>query len=156
AQVTASAGWNGDVARDRLTRKGVVRAGGRARGRSGERAARDDGDDRAQQSSDKRNALHAYSFRSGIGYEGSPAGSYSRVDAKGLLLPSRKVRAAANSRDDTNESSSRFLATGQSCAGRDTVGRVKMVWQSRIAETAAKYGEHAPTAAVCCNACRTC
>jgi hypothetical protein len=25
-----------------------------------------------------------------------------------------------------------------------------------MAETAAKYGEHAPMAAVCCNACRTC
>ena len=33
---------------------------------------------------------------------------------------------------------------------------VKAVWQGRIAETAAKYGEHAPAAAVCCNACRTC
>jgi hypothetical protein len=25
-----------------------------------------------------------------------------------------------------------------------------------MAQTAAKYGEHAPMAAVCCNACRTC
>jgi len=33
---------------------------------------------------------------------------------------------------------------------------VKTVWQGRIAETAAKYGENAPMAAVCCNACRTC
>ena len=33
---------------------------------------------------------------------------------------------------------------------------VKAVWQGRMAQTAAKYGEHAPMAAVCCNACRTC
>jgi hypothetical protein len=25
-----------------------------------------------------------------------------------------------------------------------------------MAQTAAKYGEHAPMATVCCNACRTC
>ena len=25
-----------------------------------------------------------------------------------------------------------------------------------MAQAAAKYGEHAPTATVCCNACRTC
>jgi hypothetical protein len=33
---------------------------------------------------------------------------------------------------------------------------VKIVWQARLTETAARYGEHAPMAAVCCNACRTC
>ena len=33
---------------------------------------------------------------------------------------------------------------------------MKTIWQARVAETAAKYGEHAPTAAVCCNTCRTC
>jgi hypothetical protein len=33
---------------------------------------------------------------------------------------------------------------------------MKAVWQGRMAETAAKYGEHAPMATVCCNACRTC
>jgi hypothetical protein len=33
---------------------------------------------------------------------------------------------------------------------------VKVVWTARVSEVAAKYGEHAPTAAVCCNACRTC
>jgi hypothetical protein len=30
------------------------------------------------------------------------------------------------------------------------------VWQGRVAQTAAKYSEHAPMATVCCNACRTC
>jgi hypothetical protein len=25
-----------------------------------------------------------------------------------------------------------------------------------VSQTAAKYGEHAPAAAICCNACRTC
>lgn len=30
------------------------------------------------------------------------------------------------------------------------------VWQGRIARTATKYGENAPMAAVCCNACRAC
>ena len=30
------------------------------------------------------------------------------------------------------------------------------IWKGRVAQAAGKYGEHAPMAAVCCNACRTC
>ena len=30
------------------------------------------------------------------------------------------------------------------------------MWQGRLTQAAAKYGEHAPAATVCCNACRTC
>jgi len=37
-----------------------------------------------------------------------------------------------------------------------TVRKVKQIWTGRVAQAAAKYGETAPTAAVCCNACRTC
>jgi len=33
---------------------------------------------------------------------------------------------------------------------------MKQIWTGRAAQVAAKYGESAPTAAVCCNACRTC
>jgi hypothetical protein len=33
---------------------------------------------------------------------------------------------------------------------------MKVVLQGRLAQAAGKYGEHAPMAAVCCNACRTC
>jgi hypothetical protein len=33
---------------------------------------------------------------------------------------------------------------------------VKAVWQTRLVDATARYGEHAPMAAVCCNACRTC
>jgi hypothetical protein len=33
---------------------------------------------------------------------------------------------------------------------------VKEIWTGRVAQAAARYGENAPTAAVCCNACRTC
>jgi hypothetical protein len=33
---------------------------------------------------------------------------------------------------------------------------VKQIWASRSAQLAGKYGEHAPMATVCCNACRTC
>jgi hypothetical protein len=33
---------------------------------------------------------------------------------------------------------------------------MKQIWSGRVAQVAARYGEHAPTAAVCCNACRTC
>ena len=33
---------------------------------------------------------------------------------------------------------------------------MKEIWTGRVAQVAAKYGENAPTAAVCCNACRTC
>jgi hypothetical protein len=33
---------------------------------------------------------------------------------------------------------------------------VKTVWQGRAVQIAAKYGEQAPMATVCCNACRTC
>jgi hypothetical protein len=33
---------------------------------------------------------------------------------------------------------------------------VKTIWQGRMIQTAAKYGDQAPMAAVCCNTCRTC
>jgi hypothetical protein len=33
---------------------------------------------------------------------------------------------------------------------------VKEIWTGRVAQVAAKYGESAPAAAVCCNACRAC
>jgi hypothetical protein len=33
---------------------------------------------------------------------------------------------------------------------------VKTIWTGRMAQATAKYGENAPMAAVCCNACRTC
>jgi hypothetical protein len=33
---------------------------------------------------------------------------------------------------------------------------VKQIWTGRVAQATARYGEHAPMAAVCCNACRTC
>jgi homoaconitase/3-isopropylmalate dehydratase large subunit len=33
---------------------------------------------------------------------------------------------------------------------------VKTVWQGRALQVAAKYGEQAPMATTCCNACRTC
>lgn len=38
----------------------------------------------------------------------------------------------------------------------DYTGLVKAVWQGRVVQATSKYGEHAPMAAVCCNACRTC
>jgi hypothetical protein len=33
---------------------------------------------------------------------------------------------------------------------------VHTIWQGRVSQTAAKYSEHAPMAATCCNACRAC
>jgi hypothetical protein len=33
---------------------------------------------------------------------------------------------------------------------------VRTIATGRLAQTAAKYGEHAPMATACCNACRTC
>jgi hypothetical protein len=33
---------------------------------------------------------------------------------------------------------------------------MKAVWQGHMVQATSKYGEHAPMAAVCCNACRTC
>ena len=33
---------------------------------------------------------------------------------------------------------------------------MKQIWTGRAAQAVSKYGEHAPMAAVCCNACRTC
>jgi len=33
---------------------------------------------------------------------------------------------------------------------------VKTVWSGRVTQSVAEYGEHAPMATVCCNACRTC
>jgi hypothetical protein len=33
---------------------------------------------------------------------------------------------------------------------------VKQIWQGRAMQIATRYGEQAPMATVCCNACRTC
>ena len=33
---------------------------------------------------------------------------------------------------------------------------MKQIWQGRMIQVATKYGDQAPMAAVCCNACRTC
>jgi hypothetical protein len=33
---------------------------------------------------------------------------------------------------------------------------MQTVWKGRLTQAAAKYGEMAPAAATCCNACRTC
>ena len=33
---------------------------------------------------------------------------------------------------------------------------MKRIWTGHVAQVAGKYGENAPMAAVCCNACRTC
>ena len=33
---------------------------------------------------------------------------------------------------------------------------MQIVWKARLAQAAVKYGEIAPTATTCCNACRTC
>jgi hypothetical protein len=33
---------------------------------------------------------------------------------------------------------------------------VKQIWQGRAIQLAARYGEQAPMATACCNACRTC
>ena len=36
------------------------------------------------------------------------------------------------------------------------ISHVKAEWQGRMTQSLAKYGEHAPMAATCCNACRAC
>jgi hypothetical protein len=33
---------------------------------------------------------------------------------------------------------------------------MKAAWQGRMTQTLARYGEQAPMATTCCNACRTC
>jgi hypothetical protein len=33
---------------------------------------------------------------------------------------------------------------------------MQTVWRGRLTQAAARYGELAPTATTCCNACRTC
>jgi hypothetical protein len=33
---------------------------------------------------------------------------------------------------------------------------MKTVWNGRVGQAAARYGESAPMAGTCCNACRTC
>jgi hypothetical protein len=33
---------------------------------------------------------------------------------------------------------------------------VKQIWQGRAVQIATRYGDQAPMATVCCNACRTC
>jgi hypothetical protein len=39
---------------------------------------------------------------------------------------------------------------------RASLSGVKVISTGRINQTLAKYGENAPMAATCCNACRTC
>ena len=41
-------------------------------------------------------------------------------------------------------------------ASHSYAASVKTIWTGRMAQAAAKYGEVAPTATACCNACRTC
>jgi hypothetical protein len=33
---------------------------------------------------------------------------------------------------------------------------MKQIWTGRVVQVAGKYGDNVPSAAVCCNACRTC
>jgi hypothetical protein len=33
---------------------------------------------------------------------------------------------------------------------------MQQFWSGRVVQAAARYGDNAPMAAVCCNACRTC
>jgi hypothetical protein len=33
---------------------------------------------------------------------------------------------------------------------------MRTIWRARLVETTSKYGDLAPTATACCNACRTC
>jgi hypothetical protein len=33
---------------------------------------------------------------------------------------------------------------------------MKEIWTGRVVQVAGKYGDNVPSAAVCCNACRTC
>ena len=48
------------------------------------------------------------------------------------------------------------VLTAKCPTGYDYDRGVKAVWQGRVSQAAAKYGEQAPMAATCCNACRTC
>ena len=45
---------------------------------------------------------------------------------------------------------SREKTVGLECAA------VKQIWTGPMAQAVGKYGENAPMATVCCNACRTC
>ena len=42
------------------------------------------------------------------------------------------------------------------CRMRPTIEPVKRIATVQISRAAARYGEHAPMATACCNACRTC
>ena len=33
---------------------------------------------------------------------------------------------------------------------------MRAIWQGRVSQAVASYGEHAPMATACCNTCRTC
>ena len=45
---------------------------------------------------------------------------------------------------------------GRGSAQVSRVDSMNAAWQGRMIQAAGKYGEHAPMAAACCNACRTC
>ncbi len=45
---------------------------------------------------------------------------------------------------------------GRAESSRTYTWNVKQIWTGRVAQAAGKYGENVPTAAACCNVCRTC
>jgi hypothetical protein len=49
----------------------------------------------------------------------------------------------------------RFLAGRAHGAAVYRAG-MRMIWTGRVGSAAARYADHAPAAAVCCNACRAC
>jgi hypothetical protein len=49
-----------------------------------------------------------------------------------------------------------LAASVNPASAETTIRAVKQIWSGGMAQAAGKYGEHAPMAAACCNACRTC
>jgi hypothetical protein len=79
-------------------------------------------------------------------------GSYSFAEAAGTATRRAADRTSAVNAGLTTHTYNAALAV----VPARYRGPVKQIWQGRAAQVAAKYGEQAPMAAVCCNACRTC
>ena len=66
----------------------------------------------------------------------------------------RPARHAVIAIDETGRLRA-LLTSMKSAAPAEYLFAMKFVWRGRFAQAATKYGELAPTATTCCNACRS-
>jgi hypothetical protein len=95
------------------------------------------------------------------GFTAEATSCRSRPTRRGSVSPAaRRARHGWSLKDATSLASgtcgSQVANTAKPPRFADYALIVKTIWTGRVAEVTAKYGENAPLAAVCCNACRMC